>query len=69
MSKSSEEEETSAVLVTLSADVSRKMSGLKSRMIVVPKDATTQQVRDIYDDFAKTYDEVCSYIIIFSIDQ
>ena len=39
------------------------MSGIKTpRSIVVPKDATPEQVRDIYDDFARTYDVVRSYI-------
>lgn len=40
-----------------------KMSGTKTpRSIVVPKDATPEQVRDIYDDFARTYDRVRSYM-------
>ena len=41
------------------------MSGTKTpRLIVVPKDATPEQVRDIYDDFARTYDVVRSYIYL-----
>ena len=43
------------------------MSELQSRMLAMPKDATPEQIRQVYDDFAKTYDGVCSYIpILFS---
>ena len=43
------------------------MSGLQSRKFVMPKDATPEQIRQLYDDFAKTYDVVCSFIpILFS---
>jgi hypothetical protein len=53
---------TECCVITNLVSHDRKMA----RMIVMPKDAKPEEVRELYDDFATTYDEVCyKYYLLY----